>query len=293
MPRNLFTSLAVLRALRRREIVLHYQPKVSLATGELVGAEALARWQHPRHGLIPPADWLVATEVPWLERRFARYTIERAIEQCARWKAEDRDLIVGVNITPRALADRSLPAFVTDLLRRTGAEARHVAIELTEAALDVSPHARTVARELSDLGLILKLDDFGIGHSSMERVVALPLHEIKIDRRFVTKLSDTARERAVVRAAVGLGRDLGLRVIAEGIETPFVLRSCAELGCDTAQGFLISQPMPAAELPNWQPSDDLRIALVPQGGEPFKDRRRIARRAEDPGTQDAVPARPG
>ena len=247
-PSRALKSMAVWRAMRRGEIVLHYQPKIEIGSGEFTGVEALARWQHPRRGLLPPAEWLSATEARWLERHFCAYVLRAAVRQAARWRAQGRDFPVCVNVSQCCFASRSLPRLVRHLLDEADLPATYLCIELTEEALALSTRAVAVAEQLTDMGVVLALDDFGIGHSSMERLVGLPLNELKIDRRFVSRMVASDRNGAVVRAAIGLAHSLGMVVTAEGVETADVMQSLDALGCDVAQGFLFSPALPADEL---------------------------------------------
>jgi EAL domain-containing protein (putative c-di-GMP-specific phosphodiesterase class I) len=250
-PGHVLKSLAVWRAMRRGEIVLHYQPKIDIGSGDFTGVEALARWDHPRRGLLSPAEWLPATEARWLERRFCAYVLRAAVRQAARWRSQGRDFTVCVNVSQCCFAHRGLPRLVRQLLDDCELPPVYLCLELTEEALALSPRTVAVAEQLTAMGVVLALDDFGIGHSSMERLVGLPLNELKIDRRFVSRMVSSDRNSAVVRAAIGLAHSLGMVVTAEGVETPEVMRSLEMLGCDVAQGFLFSPAMPPEELDGW------------------------------------------
>lgn len=254
-PSRMWRSAQVWGAMRRHEIVLHYQPKIALDTGAPAGVEALARWQHPRRGLLAPADWLDATEHRWLEWRFCTYILRCAIRQAAQWRAAGADFVVCVNVSPCCFVRRGLPRLVARTLAEHGLPATYLCIELTEEALDLSADAQAVAVELTELGVLLALDDFGVGHSSMDRLVGLPLNELKIDRRFVSRMVASDRNGAVVRAAVGLAHSLGMVVVAEGVEDAATMDSLEALGCDVAQGFLFSPALPSEELDGWLRSD--------------------------------------
>lgn len=254
-PVRLWQAAKVWRAMRRGEIVLHYQPKVSVDSGAPIGVEALARWEHPRRGLLAPVDWLSATEHRWLEWRFCAHVTRTAIAQAARWRDEGRDFVVCVNVSPSCFVNRALPRLITRALHEHGLPATYLCVEITEAALDLSERSASVARELTELGVILALDDFGVGHSSMDRLVGLPLNELKIDRRFVSRMVTSDRNGAVVRAAVGLAHSLGMVVVAEGVESPETMRSLESLGCDIAQGYLFSPALPSDELDTWLETD--------------------------------------
>jgi EAL domain-containing protein (putative c-di-GMP-specific phosphodiesterase class I) len=254
-PARLWRSARVWGAIRRDEIVLHYQPQVSVATGALTGVEALARWQHPRRGLLPPAEWLDAAEHRWLEWRFCAHVLRVAVRQAAAWRAAGADFVVCVNVSPSCFVRRGLPQLVARALEEHDLPASFLCIELTEEALDLSERSLAVACELADLGVTLSLDDFGVGHSSMDRLVGLPLNELKIDRRFVSRMVASDRNGAVVRAAVALAHNLGMTVVAEGVESSETMRSLESLGCDVAQGFLFSPALPVEQLEAWLRSD--------------------------------------
>lgn len=275
-------GLRVRRAMARGEIVMHYQPKVSLTTGELVGVEALARWRHPRRGLLAPGEWMAGAELAWTERRFARYTLEAAIEQAHRWLHEEGlDILVCVNVTPRCFADGYLPEFVTDALERAGLGPERLQIELTEAALDLSPAAIDVARRLNELGIGLALDDFGVGHSSMERLARLPINELKIDRRFVMHHARLPREAAIVRGAIDLSHALGVAVTAEGVETRHDLDALRRDGCDTAQGYLYAPALDPDDLVRWHRDRGAHGELSMPERRRLPDRRLWQRRSEE------------
>jgi EAL domain-containing protein (putative c-di-GMP-specific phosphodiesterase class I) len=250
-PARLWRSAQVWRAMRRGEIVLYYQPKISLETGEPYGVEALARWEHPRRGTLLPGDWLDATSHRWLQRRFCLYVLDRAIAQAAEWRTAGRDFMVCVNVAPCCFVRRGLPRWISRLIARHELPPGHLCVELTEEALDISAASVSVADELSRLGIVLALDDFGIGHSSMDRLVGLSLNELKIDKRFVSAMVTNPRHGAVVRAAVSLGHSLGMVVVAEGVESQEVMRSLELLGCDMAQGFLFSPALTTTDLDLW------------------------------------------
>lgn len=270
-------GLRVLRAMRRGEIVLHYQPKVSLATDELVGVEALARWQHRRSGLLAPALWLAGTELRWTEWRFLRHTLDAAVAQAKEWGDAGLDILVCLNVTPRCFADRRLPDVLAAALRREGVSPTRLQLELTETALDISPAAVDVAERLTALGVSLALDDFGVGHSSMERLARLPINELKIDRRFVGRQTSSPRAAAIVRASVDLGHALGLAVTAEGVESRTDAGSLRRAGCDIAQGFQYAAALPPDELQRWH-RDRLLAADVVAERQRLPDRRLWDRR---------------
>ena len=249
---RLALGVRVRRAMRRGEIVMHYQPKLSLVTGQLLGVEALARWQHRQHGLLMPDRWIAGAELPWVERRFLRYTLDAALHQAHRWRTEDDlDVVVCVNVSPSCFVDRRFPGDLREAMDRAGVGSAQVQIELTEVSLDLSPEAIDAARALNGMGVGLALDDFGVGHSSMDRLAQLPISEIKIDRRFVRRQTTSPRDAAIVRGAIDLGKALGLSVTAEGVETRHDLEILHRNDCDTVQGFYFSAAIPPEEVVTW------------------------------------------
>jgi EAL domain-containing protein (putative c-di-GMP-specific phosphodiesterase class I) len=263
-PANPWMLMRVWLAMRRNEIVLHYQPKVTLATGETTRVEALARWNHPRLGQLLPGQWLHATESRWLEMRFSRYVLDAAIRQASLWRRDMRDLLVEINVSPRSFADQRLVGCVAELLERWDLPPSFIALEITEAALELPERALTVADQLTAMNVSLALDDFGIGHSSFDRLVRLPFAEIKIDKRFVMGMLGSDRHRAVINAAINLGHGLGMDVVGEGVETAATRDRLLACGCDKGQGFHFSRALPAGELTKWIDSRRLQRLGSPE-----------------------------
>lgn len=274
-------AVRVWRAMRRGEIVMYFQPIVSLALGTTYGAEALARWEHPVRGTLPPSEWLAATEqFRWLEKRFCRYTLNAACRQAWAWRKAGKDLRLCVNVSPCCFADRRLVAEVRARLDEWKLPPSAIELEVTETALEFSAETDAVCAELSEMGITLALDDFGKGHASMERLVRLPFSTLKIDRSFVSEMLSDDRKRAVVRSACSLGHSLSVTLIAEGVETVAVRDALNLLGCDVAQGYLFSRPLPPHEFNEWLEDnrvDSLSLAtsLAPP------ERRAILRRHDD------------
>jgi diguanylate cyclase (GGDEF)-like protein len=237
------------RALGSDELVLHYQPIASLATGKLLGAEALVRWRHPERGLLPPGAFLPAVEHTDLMRDLSRRVMAMAILQAAEWRRQERPWRVAVNLSTTDLLDRSLVDDVAALLRRHALRADCITLEVTESVLMTDPaRAMKVLEELRGLGLRLALDDFGTGWSSLTHLERLPVDEIKIDRSFVAAMATEGRAAAIVSSTVDLAHALGLRVVAEGIEDEATWTRLRAVGCDAAQGYHLSRPLPTAEL---------------------------------------------
>jgi diguanylate cyclase (GGDEF)-like protein len=243
------------RALQREgEIVVHFHPMVDIATRTVHGAEALVRWQHPTLGLLQPTAFIDVVEQTGLMGPLTTTVLTDAIIKCAGWHAEGRELTVSVNLSVRNLHDPLLPSQVDQLLARHRLPPRYLKLEITESMIMSDPErASATVRELSELGVRLAVDDFGTGHSSLANLRMLPVHELKIDRSFVTPMLSDESDMVIVRSTVDLGHALGLRVIAEGVEDPETLERLAALGCDRAQGHYFSQPVPAEEFISWIP----------------------------------------
>ncbi len=240
------------RAIRERELVLHYQPKLDIHTGRPAGVEALMRWHHPARGLIMPGEFVPAAEKTGLIEPLTRYVLDEALGQLARWSAAGLDLAVAVNLSMRNLHDPTLPEQVARLLRKWQLPGERLTVELTESAI-VSDPVRTseVIRGLKELGVGIAIDDFGTGYTSLAYLARLAVTQLKIDRSFVLNMHDRADDAAIVRSIITLGHDLGLEVVAEGVESRATYDQLALLGCDAIQGYWLSRPLPADDLCDW------------------------------------------
>jgi diguanylate cyclase (GGDEF)-like protein len=248
-PSRLILLGQVRGALEREEFVLHYQPKVDLLRRRITGVEALVRWRHPEHGLLGPGAFIPLIEPTALVGPFTMYVIERALRQMLAWRRRGIDLEMSVNLSARNLLDPALPAQIDELLRGHGVPAERLTVEVTESAALADPERAIAALEvLRARGIAVSVDDFGTGNASIEYLSALPASELKIDRSFITGMLEDPRAEAIVRSTIDLARNLGLSVVAEGIETEAVMERLAALGAETGQGFLISRPLPAEEL---------------------------------------------
>jgi diguanylate cyclase (GGDEF)-like protein len=231
------------QALERDELVLHYQPKVRLADDEIVGLEALVRWQHPERGLLLPAEFLPAAEQSGLIEPLTAWVLRRALADQVGWTALGQSWPVAVNVSARNLEAPGFPQLVAGLIAEHGTPSGRLQLEITETALagDAEKAARAVA-ELTALGIGVAVDDFGIGYTSLAQLRSVPVAEVKIDRMFITGLDADPQNQAIVRAVIALAHGLGLRVTAEGVETVQVGAWLAEAGCDEAQGYLYGRP---------------------------------------------------
>ena len=233
-------------------LVCHYQPKVRVEDTAVTGVEALVRWQHPVLGNVPPDDFIPIAEHTGVIVPLTSFVLRTALEQSAGWSALGYDLDVAVNVSPRALLSPSFLEEVAGALRDTGVPARRLTLEVTESSVMTDPtRAIAVLQALHALGVQLSVDDFGTGYSSLAYLQRLPVDEVKIDKSFVRDLAVAAGDGAIVRAIVDLGHNLGLRVVAEGVEDARSMTVLRDMGCDTAQGYLVSRPLPPDRLLTW------------------------------------------
>jgi diguanylate cyclase len=263
-PRRLALLGGLRRALERDELVLHYQPKADLHSGRVLGVEALVRWQHPAHGLLGPAEFIPLAERTGLIHPLTRWVLDAALRQAAAWRRAGHELSVAVNVSTRSLLDRDFPDQVADRLAAFEVPASALMLEVTESAVMADPAlALDVLGRLHALGVGLALDDFGTGYSSMAYLKALPVDELKVDRSFVGHMASSNSDAVIVRSTIDLGHNLGLHVVAEGVENRDTWDQLAALGCDTAQGYHLGRPMPAADLERW-----LQVPASDQAGPP-------------------------
>ena len=249
------------QALEDGSIVAHFQPKVEVESGRIVGAEALARWNHPERGRVLPGAFLPLVEKAGLMRLLTTRILGLAVEQAATWQRDGTPIEVAVNIDIRALLDPSFASRVATILGNAGLHARLLTLEITETSLMADPNrARGVAEELAAIGVRLSIDDFGTGYSSLGHLTALPLSELKIDRSFVSRMADSQTDMTIVRTILDLGASLGLSVVAEGIESAATCELLRGLGCRLAQGYELGRPVPAVEL-----TSALRAAAASDG----------------------------
>jgi EAL domain-containing protein (putative c-di-GMP-specific phosphodiesterase class I) len=225
---------------------------VDFKSGRIFCAEALVRWQHPQYGLIPPEEFIPSAEQTGVIRPLTLWVIDQALGQAKRWSRIGLDLRISINLSVRSLQDRQLPGQVQQLVDRHRINPDRVILEITESAIMSDPlTARRVMRRLSNMGFQLSIDDFGTGYSSLAYLKQLPVDEIKIDKSFVTRMDQDENDAVIVRATIDLAHNLGLKVVAEGVESTDVWDLLEMLGCDTAQGYLIRRPLDPAELTDW------------------------------------------
>jgi diguanylate cyclase (GGDEF)-like protein len=251
-PQRLTLIGQVRPALESGEFVMYYQPKVRLMDGRVAGAEALIRWEHPTLGLVPPDEFIPLVEKTVLLRPLTHYVAESVLKQWREWARMGIRLPIAINVSPRSLLDADFPESIEQLLRDIDVPPAFLRIELTEGFL-MGDSGRSIAvlDALSNIGVGLSIDDFGTGYSSLSYLKRLPIEEIKIDRSFVMQMHVDANDFMIVRATVDLGRNLGLRVVAEGVEDLATFDRLADFGCDEAQGYYISKPLSAIEFTRW------------------------------------------
>jgi diguanylate cyclase (GGDEF)-like protein len=239
-------------ALDTGQVVVRYQPKVALRTRELIGVEALVRWNHPEYGQVRPDDFVGLAEVTGLILPLTVYVLETSLRQCRRWLDRDLRIGVAVNLSARTLVDATFPERVAELLREHQVPADMLTFELTESSVMSDPERmKPVLHRLHALGVGLSIDDFGIGYSSMAQLRRLPVDEVKIDKEFVLSMGTDLGDLAIVRAIIELGHSLGLRVVAEGVEDELARDLLVGNDCDVIQGYLVSRALDPDRLDAW------------------------------------------
>ena len=239
-------------ALSAGQLLLHHQPQLDVATGAIVGVEALVRWAHPVRGILGPGEFLPLAEVHGLMGVLTEEVLARAVAQAAVWRRTGLDLRMSVNLSASNLLDAGLPRRVDELLGAHGLPPESLVLEVTESVLLTDPdRSLAVVGALAELGVTVSIDDFGTGYSSLAYLRDLPVAELKLDRSFTADLLTDDRTQAIVASTIELAHRLGLRVVAEGVEDEETLRHLESLDCDTSQGYLHARPLPARELERW------------------------------------------
>lgn len=251
-PRRLVMVAELGTAIRENQLCLHFQPRIDLAGGRCSGCEALLRWRHPEHGMVPPGDFIPIAEMSDIIHPLSQWVVRNALEHIHAWLQQGIQIPVAVNLSARNLTDRHCPQRIADLLQEFQAPHHLLEIEITESALISDPRrAMQVVDQLHDLGLKLAIDDFGTGYSSLSYLKRLPISTLKIDRSFVSGMLTDEADDVIVRSTIGLAHSFGLQVVAEGVEDAATLETLRELGCDQAQGFHIARPLPADQFLHW------------------------------------------
>ncbi|HSC02298.1 MAG TPA: EAL domain-containing protein, partial [Solirubrobacteraceae bacterium] len=257
------------RALDSDEIVVFYQPIMYMDGTRVHGAEGLVRWEHPELGLLPPSDFIPIVEQTGLIGPLTRHVLEQAVAQCAAWRQAGKELTVSVNLSVRNLLDPDLPSLIGDLLKLYGLAPEALQLEITESMLMSDPERSLVTlTRLNQLGVGLSVDDYGTGYSSLANLRRLPIDELKIDRSFVSPMLSDESDLIIVRSTINLGHDLGLKVVAEGVEDEATLHRLGGLGSDFAQGYHFSKPLSPKAFNEWigMPADLPAAALPTRTG---------------------------
>jgi EAL domain-containing protein (putative c-di-GMP-specific phosphodiesterase class I) len=240
------------QAMETGQVKIHYQPKISLPSREILGVEALVRWRHPEFGDLHPDEFVPAVEAAGLVDALTDFVLEQALIKVQSWIGRGLRIGVAVNMSVRSLANLQFPDMVSAALTRHHVPPELLTLELTESGVMADPQrALPVLQALSNLGVVLAVDDFGTGYSSLAYLRRLPVDEVKIDKSFVFGMGSDLGDLAVVRSIVELGHSLGLTVVAEGVEEDVARDQLAAMGCDVAQGYLISRPLSEERLEAW------------------------------------------
>ena len=249
---RLQTTAELRTAMTSGQLVVYYQPKIDLSTGEVRNVEALVRWDHPTRGLLYPDAFIDLVESSGLMRTMTRLVLAKALDQAAVWQCQGQHLTIAVNLSASSLVDSDLPDEVAAMLAARDLRPRALQLEITEEFLMADrDRARKILTQLRDSGVQISVDDYGTGYSSLSYLRDLPIDELKLDKSFVFPMADDARAAALVASTIDLAHSLGLRMVAEGVETEVAYTELTRLGCDQAQGFFMSRPVPAAELEYW------------------------------------------
>jgi diguanylate cyclase (GGDEF)-like protein/PAS domain S-box-containing protein len=263
--RHLTITGQLRRAIENKEIFLLYQPQIDFPSLQSKSAEALARWDHPVHGPVSPIEFILHAERTGLIHDLTVLILDTAIGQVAKWQQQGLEIRVAINISAKALHDTAFPQLVADTLSHANVGANLVTLEITESAIMCDPaKALRVARTITEMGLYLSVDDFGTGYSSLSYLSNLPANELKIDRSFVSRMTQKSKDAAIVQSTIDLAHNLGLKVVAEGVENLEIFKQLVFLGCDVGQGYYVCKPTRADDLAAWfkQPISNELIALV-------------------------------
>jgi sensor c-di-GMP phosphodiesterase-like protein len=235
-------------ALQKQQLQVHYQAQIDLASGRVVGAEALARWHDPNTGMVPPSVFIPVAEESGLIRLLTTWLVAECMRECAHWRSTGLELDISINLSARNLLDPELMGVLQAGLTDTGLLPQHVNLEITESCFMASPErAMEVIQRIHDMGFKLSIDDFGTGYSSLSYMKSLPIDELKIDQSFVRNLLSNPGDQAIVSSTIELAHNLRLSVVAEGIEDADTADWLQTRGCDIGQGFCFARPLPANE----------------------------------------------
>jgi diguanylate cyclase len=251
-PERLALMAELHRAIDNNQLFLTYQPKVDLRTARVIGLEALARWQHPEVGLIPPDQFIAMAERTGFIKSLTIWGLKTALSQASAWREQGFEIPVSVNLSARTLHDMNLPDHIADILKDHGIDAGQLELEITESVIMEDPaHALAILTRISHMGVALSIDDFGTGYSSLGYLKKLPVQTVKIDKSFVINMPMDENDALIVRSTIDLAHNLRLKVVAEGVENQNVWDRLVYFGCDAAQGYYMSRPLPVKEMTKW------------------------------------------
>jgi len=259
-PRRLTLMSELRHAIERDQLELYYQPKVSIQTDELYGAEALVRWHHPKHGFISPDEFVPMAERTRMIKPLTLWVLKEAFQQCAEWHRQGKPLIVSVNLSAKDLHDPELPDLIAGVAVSTGIKPEWVILEITEGSIISHPEMTLeILERLNKMGYKLSIDDFGTGYSSLAYLKKMPLTELKIDRSFVQDILVSENDDVIVNATINLAHNLGFKVTAEGVESAEIMDKLKSYGCDVAQGFYLSKPAAVSDFDNWMDNSEWKL----------------------------------
>ncbi|HHJ16080.1 MAG TPA: EAL domain-containing protein, partial [Gammaproteobacteria bacterium] len=259
-------------AIQQREIGIAFQPKLDLLNQVITGVEALARWTHPKRGIIPPNEFIPVLEQTGLIKTFTLQILEKAVSYCKRCQNKGYQLSVAVNLSMHNLRDTSLPQQIAGILDRYHLNKQFLVLEITESAIMHDPElSLDILTELNNMGVQLAVDDFGTGYSSLSYLKRLPVQQLKIDRSFVSDIMDDTDDAMIVRSTIDLAHNLGLNTVAEGVETQHVLDRLKQMHCDHAQGYLISRPLSPDDFMSYLQAGEWNVLTLPETEETCND----------------------
>ncbi len=251
-PARLSLMAELRHAIEQDQLVLYYQPKIDLRNGDICGAEALVRWKHPQHGLMAPDTFIGAAERTGVIHPLTEWVMLTAVRQCRQWQKNGLKIPLAINLSARSLFNPTLPEQIQKVLREQEVSADSLVVEITETAIMADPlRAREILQRIHDIGIQIAIDDFGIGYSSLAYLRRLPVDRLKVDKSFVTNMARDADDAMIVHSTIDLAHALRLEVVAEGVENRETYDQLMKWGCDTAQGYLISRPLPAEAFESW------------------------------------------
>jgi len=266
-PQRLTLMGELRAALENEGLVLHYQPKVDLRNGKVEEVEVLVRWNHPRHGLMYPDEFIPLAERTGLIKALTLWVLHKALDQSSAWRKQGLDLGVAVNLSAQVLFDLDLPDIIAGALAARDVPPQRLILEITESAIMVDKdRAMLIVSRISDMGVRIAIDDFGTGYSSLSYLSKMPVNEIKIDKSFVLDMAENSTHAVIVHATIELGHNLGLAVIGEGVENAAMFQRLRELGCDAAQGYYMTRPLDESEFSAWLREGRQNGTLVVENG---------------------------